>query len=396
MNNSFLLEHCMRWYGPQDPVRLQDLAQAGCTSVVSALHDIAVGEVWPAEAISHRKAMIQAADMDWTVVESLPVHEDIKTGSGQLTTYIENYQASIRNLASQGIKVITYNFMPVLDWVRTNTAYRLPNGAETLRFDRLDFLAFDLFMLQRPGAADDYPQAEITAARAHFETMDEAYQQQVFRNALLGLPGSDVPFQPDEVLSLLEQYQGIGRDRLKANLFQFLRSVAPVAEEVGIQLAIHPDDPPYSVLGLPRVMNTEADIAALVEAVPNPANGLCFCSGSFGARPDNDLPAMLRRWGSRVYFLHLRNTKRDEQGNFTEANHLEGDTDMYQLMNEIVALQQREQRSIPMRPDHGFKIMDDLAKTTYPGYSAIGRLKGLAELRGLEYGLSRNYLSSGK
>ena len=389
MKSTFRLEQCMRWYGPQDPVSLQDISQAGCSGVVTALHQIPVGDVWTPAAIAERKKLITDAGLSWSVVESLPVHEEIKTWSGAVDTHLEIYKESLRNLAAQGIRVVTYNFMPVLDWIRTNTSFRLPNGAETLRFDRLDFIAFDLYMLKRPGAQADYSQEEKEQALTHFYTISATDRQRIFKNSLLGLPGSDVPFTAPEVLQLLESYQHIDRQQLQQHLYEFLRAITPTAEEVGIQLAIHPDDPPYAVLGLPRIMNTSDDIKALLEAVPSVANGLCFCSGSYGARSDNDVPQMLKQWGNRIYFLHLRNTQLDNKGNFMEANHLGGDTDMYQLMTEIVRIMQKEGRSIPMRPDHGFKILDDLQKSTYPGYSAIGRLKGLAELRGLEYAIQR-------
>lgn len=380
----------MRWYGPNDPVPLEHIAQAGCTGVVSALHAIPVGDIWTEAAIRAYKANITAHGLSWTVVESLPVHEDIKTRSGKFQEYIDNYCQSLQNLAACGLKVVTYNFMPVLDWVRTNVTYELPNHSEALFFNKADYAVVELFMLKRPGAEKDYTVKELEKYRAHFEALDENYKKRLFQNVLLGLPGSDVAFTPEQVLEQLGHYKDIDRNQLQQNLIAFLQAITPTAEAVGIQLAIHPDDPPYSVLGLPRIMSTEADVESVMAAVPSPANGLCFCTGSFGARPDNDLPAMAKRWGSRIHFLHLRNTKRTPEGNFMEANHLEGDTDMYAIMREVVTLMQREQRSIPMRPDHGHKMLDDLKKTTYPGYSAIGRLKGLAELRGLEYGIQRS------
>ncbi len=391
MNSTFALEQLMRWYGPNDAVPLAHIAQAGCTGVVSALHAIPVGELWTIDAIKNYKNKIAAANLTWTVVESLPVHEDIKKGDGQRDLYIERYKECLRNLGACGIKVVTYNFMPILDWVRTDTAYRLPNGAEALMFNKADYAVFDLFLLQRPNAEADYTPEELIKYTAHFENMATAEKQRIFKNVLLGLPGSEVPFTPAQVLDLLSQYQHINREKLKSNLFYFLREVAPVAESVGIQLAIHPDDPPYAVLGLPRIMSTHQDILDMITAVPNKANGLCFCTGSYGARPDNDIVAMLKHWKSRVYFLHLRNTKRDNEGNFMEDNHLDGDTNMFAVMQEIVKLMQEEQRSIPMRPDHGHKMLDDLGKTTFSGYSAVGRLKGLAELRGLEHGI-RSFL----
>lgn len=379
----------MRWYGPNDPVSLQDIAQSGCSQVVTALHDIPVGETWPLKAIQDRKNLIQASGLEWTVVESLPVHEAIKSHSGSFKEYIENYKKSLEHLARCGVKVITYNFMPVLDWVRTDTAYLLENGAEALRFNRKDYAAFDLFLLKRPGAEKDYTPEEKKELERYFEGMEEKRKARLFKNVLQGLPGSDIPFTPEQVLNLLQQYQHIDRNQLKQNLIYFLEEIIPVAGDLNLQMAIHPDDPPYSVLGLPRIMSTEKDIDDIVSAVPHPANGLCFCTGSFGARPDNDLLSMLKKWASRIHFLHLRNTKRDEAGNFFEANHLEGDADMYALMVEIVDLMQREKRAIPMRPDHGHKILDDFGKNTYPGYSAIGRLKALAELRGLEYAVRK-------
>lgn len=390
MNKTFALEQLMRWYGPNDPVPLPHIAQAGCTGVVSALHAIPVGEIWTIKDIDHYKKQITEHGLSWTVVESLPVHEDIKTRSGNYRQYIENYCRSLENLAACGIRVVTYNFMPVLDWVRTNVTYQLANGSEALYFNKADYAVVDLFLLKRPGAEKDYTAAELETYRTHFAALEENYKNRLFQNVLLGLPGSDVAFTPEQVLEQLGHYAAIDRNQLQQNLISFLQAITPTAEASGIQLAIHPDDPPYSVLGLPRIMSTEADVEAVMTAVPSAANGLCFCTGSFGARPDNDLPAMARKWGARIHFLHLRNTKRTPEGNFMEANHLEGDTDMFAVMREVVGLMQREQRSIPMRPDHGHKMLEDLPKKTYPGYSAIGRLKGLAELRGLEYGVRRS------
>ena len=380
----------MRWFGPNDPVSLSDLRQAGCSGVVTALHQVPVGEVWGMTDIKARIKLIEDAGMTWTVIESLPVHDDIKKKQGNYKQLIENYKHSLLNVAACGLKVVTYNFMPVLDWLRTDTAYVMRDGSTALYFERAAFIAFDLFLLRRPGAESDYTTEEITSATERYARMTVAEKEKLFRNAMLGLPGSDEAFTVDEVLQALSSYKGIDDKKLQENLFYFLREIIPTAESAGLKMAIHPDDPPYPVLGLPRIVSTAQHVEALLNAVPSPANGLCFCTGSFGAGVGNDVLQMLKQFGNHVHFLHLRNTKKDAAGNFYEADHLDGDTDMFAIVKEVVDLMQRKDIAIPMRPDHGHQMLDDLKKTTYPGYSAIGRLRGLAELRGLEMGIRRS------
>ncbi len=388
----YKMEQTWRWFGPSDPVSLQDVKQTGATGVVTALHHIPHGEVWTTEEINKRKNEVQKAGLVWSVVESITVHETIKTRSGDYKNYIEKYKTSIRNVAACGIPVITYNFMPVNDWTRTSLNYEMPDGSQALYFNWIDMAVFDLYILKRDNAVDSYSKNILQEAEERFKSYTKKQLEDLAGVVMFGIPG-EKRISTNDMLQKLELYKEINADSLRNNLCEFQKEISVAAEECNVKLAIHPDDPPFSILGLPRIVSTQNDFDYFLKKVDNPSNGVCFCTGSLGASANNNLTEMAKRIGDKIHFVHLRNVTRDDDGNFYEADHLGGDNDMYSIVKELVLLQQKCKKSIPFRPDHGHKMLDDLKKTTNPGYSAIGRLRGLAEIRGLEMGIinSENY-----
>ena len=378
-----------RWFGPNDPVSLQHIKQTGATGIVTALHHVPHGEVWTVEEIKTRKTEIEKYGLTWDVVESITVHEDIKTKTGDYKTYIEKYKESIRNVAACGIKIITYNFMPVNDWTRTKLDYEMPDGSQALYFNWVDLAVFDIYILKRENAEKSYPANIVSQAKERFNASNEEQLQALSDVVMFGIPGEKKMTVAD-MQAKLKPYANINRAILRENLSYFLNEICPVADECGVKLAIHPDDPPFDILGLPRIVNSMEDYDYILSKAPFASNGICFCTGSLGASEKNNLPEIAKALGNKIHFIHLRNVRRDEEGNFFEADHLDGNVDMYAVVKELLLVQKNNAVSIPFRPDHGHQMLDDLGKINNPGYSAIGRLRGLAELRGLEEGIIRS------
>ncbi len=383
------LRQTWRWFGPNDPVSLQDVKQTGAQGIVTALHHVPHGEVWTYEEIMERKNLIESYGLTWDVVESVTIHEEIKTRTGNFQEWIDKYKESLRNLAKAGLRVITYNFMPVNDWTRTNLDFEMPDGSKALYFNWVDLAVFDIYILQRKNAEASYPSHVVEEAKTRHAAYPQEKLDEIAGVVMFGIPG-ELKITVESMREKLSRYDDINADVLRSNLVYFLQQITPLCDELGLQMAIHPDDPPVDILGLPRIMKNLEDAEFILNAVPNESNGICFCTGSFGANPNNDLPAMAKKLGKKIHFIHLRNTKRDAQGNFFEDDHLGGDTDMYAVMKELLLIQQDVPNQISFRPDHGHQMIDDLKKVTNPGYSCIGRLRGLAELRGLQLGILRS------
>ena len=385
------LEQTWRWYGPKDPVSLLDIKQSGATGVVSALHHIKNGEIWTVEEIQKRKDQIENVGLTWSVVESVPIHENIKTKSGDYQKYYDNYKQTLINLGKCGIDIVCYNFMPVLDWTRTELFWKLPDGSTALRFDKVDMAVFEKFIMKRDGVEDSYTSEILEKAKVRFSEMTSQEKQALEDNVLKGLPGTVDDLTIPVFKEMIAQYDSLSHADLKANLSYFLNQVIPVCEENGIVMAIHPDDPPMDIMGLPRIIKSEKDLEDLVGFIDSPSNGITFCTGSLGANPDNDLPKMIRKFADRIHFLHLRNVRREADGSFYEDNHLDGSSDMYEVVKAVLEIEKARNIQLPMRPDHGHQMLQDLEENTaYAGYTAIGRLRGLAELRGLALGISKS------